>query len=308
MTEHAVLTTEAERLFTLPPERWAIPPGVGASPFFKWVGGKSHLLNRLACRLPTDRTGRYWEPFLGGASLFFAVGSSFPEPARLSDVNSELIVTFRAVRDHPHDVISALRDHQAAHSKTRFERIRDRVPDSDVERAARFLYLNKTCYNGVYRVNGQNRFNSPYAATGRGPTVDGRRIHAASTALSAAVLTSADFGDITPQAGDVVYCDPPYDGCYDKYTADGFTADDQERLADAVHAWADNDVFVMVSNSDTPLVRRLYADCYVTRVPGSRRVNSDTSGRKPGTELIITTYEHPMWATDRFEQMPLLRS
>ena len=303
-------STLLARLFPPPTATDELAEGKRAAPFFKWVGGKTRLLKQIESRLPVDTTGRYWEPFLGAGAVFFAVDHRFAGGAVLSDLNLDIVTVFEAVRDSPDEVIRLFTEHQYAHTKHHYKEMRASDPEtlSRAERAARFLYLNKTCYNGVYRVNGSGRFNSPFSAGGHSPIVNSRPIRLAAAALQDTVVRLGDFTTARPHAGDVVYCDPPYDGAYDKYTPAGFGEEHQRRLAGMVREWADDGALVMVSNYDTALVRELYAGCYLSPVFSPRVVNRDPNGRAATKELIITTYEHPMWKSDRFQQLPLPRA
>lgn len=288
----------------LPPSQ---PVTTAPAPFFKWVGGKRHLLGDITCRLPDRSSGNYWELFLGSGALFFAAGRFF-DTAVLSDINPELIGTFMAVRDDPGGVLELLGVHAREHSRAHYHKMRNAEGLSGVETAARFLYLNKTCYNGLYRVNSAGKFNVAYSDQVYSEICNGPAVRAASEALreTHTALAAEDFEHAAPGDGDVVYCDPPYHGGYDKYAPGGFSDEDHERLAAAVRRWADTGAFVVVSNYDTPLVRDLYKGFYFTLVSSPRTVNADIRGRGATPELIITTYEHPMWHTDKWKQLALL--
>ena len=261
-------------------------------PFLKWVGGKQYLLPEILKRLP-PKVGNYWEPFLGAGAVFFGL-ANMAKQAVLSDINADLVNAFVAVRDHPNDLIGHLREHVGAHSKQHYLEVRQRpsVPLSCARSAARFIYLNKAGYNGLYRVNRQGDIN---VAFGRHPNpniCDVNRIGVASAVLRHATLRTGDFTEIVPTGGDFVYCDPPYHATHNRYTAFPFNAEDQHRLADTVRQWAEQGVNVMVSNSDAPLIREIYEGFRFSTVKAPRLVNLDVTKRGLVPELIVTTYDH----------------
>ncbi len=266
-----------------------------ARPFVKWAGGKRSLISEIMRRLPASIDEReYWEPFVGGGALFFALENRIRQ-AHLSDVNQDLVLTYNMVRKEPEKVIALLAEHERRHHDRHYYytvRSRDKSPDP-IEAAARFIYLNKTCYNGLYRVNRQGQFNVPRGSY-KNPTIcDEDNLHAASEALKKAKMIVRDFSSIKPGDGDFVYCDPPYDGTFAGYASDGFADHDQNRLRDAALRWHDIGAHVMISNSDTPLVRDLYDGCdpfVIREVAAPRNINSNGNGRGPTSELIITTY------------------
>ena len=282
----------------------AEPPA--AVPFIKWAGGKRSLIPHLAPHFP-DKIGTYWEPFLGGGAVFFAFAARMRR-ARLSDSNVELMITYQVVKERPSDLIEKLRVYERKHQqrkgrkyadgKTYYLRVRANqhrnVPTvqgrDDVEVAARFIYLNKTCFNGLYRVNKRGQFNVPEGGYERPDICNEERIQAASESLAGATLEVGDFSKITPSRGDLVYCDPPYDGTFTGYQAGGFDGDAQVRLRRAAQEWATNGATVVLSNADTPTMRCLYSDPIwnVHEASAPRVINSNGSGRDAVAELIIT--------------------
>ncbi len=263
-----------------------------ARPFVKWAGGKRTLIPEIAQRLPDD-FNVYWEPFLGGGAVFFALDSRI-RSAHLSDVNQELALTYQVVRNSPHALVSKLEDHARLHSKDHYLRVRkmDGIP-SAIEVAARFIYLNKTCFNGLYRVNKSGQFNVPMGKY-KNPTIcDAENLHAASEVLHKAEVRLGDFAKIDPSNGDFVYADPPYDGTFAEYDSGGFTDADQRRLRDAAVKWHRLGAAVMVSNADTPLIRDLYGrqpfTLHTVRAP--RNINCKADGRGEVGELLITSYD-----------------
>lgn len=190
--------------------------------------------------------------------MFFGLAAEQAQHSHLSDANEELILCWRMVHSRPSDVSDALRLHAQRHSKSHYLQTRAKHRLSDpVERAARFIYLNKTCFNGLYRVNKQGRFNVP-CGNYRNPAIcDEANLAAVSAAMANASLRWGGYEGIFPSAGDLVYCDPPYDGTFTAYTGHGFEESDQRSLRDCAVAWADAGAHVVVSNSDTDLIRKL---------------------------------------------------
>lgn len=269
---------------------------VKAVPFIKWVGGKRSLLAQIRPHLP-EKFGRYFEPFLGGGALFFDLR---PERATLSDKNDRLVRAYWGVRHHVDEVVRLLSSYR--YEREFFEEMRRTDADSlgEAEAAAWFIYLNKTCFNGLYRVNGKGKFNVPFGRY-KSPTIcDEENLRAAARALSGSeiVCTCTDFEKAAREAerGDLVYFDPPYvpiskSSNFTGYTAGGFTKEDQERLRDVADLLRLRGVHVLISNSNAPLVRELYDERRFTIVPISARrsVNATASGRGAITELLMVS-------------------
>ena len=260
-------------------------------PFVKWVGGKRQLLDRLVRYIP-ERFGTYHEPFVGGGALFFHLR---PERACLSDSNERLIRTYRGLRDDPERVIELLREYP--HDKEFFLEFRTRDIDAsecDAEVAAWFIYLNKTAYNGLYRVNSKNIFNVPFGDNKNPNICDADNIRACSRALQTAKLEVGDFETVLDRAKprDFVYFDPPYvplsvTSAFTSYTRDGFDMNDQVRLRDVALELKKRGVYVLLSNSSAPAVRELYADFELIEVRARRAVNCKVEGRGEVKELLI---------------------
>jgi DNA adenine methylase len=272
--------------------RQAKPPS-RPRPFLKWAGGKGQLLDQLRPLMPGS-FGRYFEPFLGGGAVYFALR---PPTACLSDSNEELINTYRILRDRPADLLRALQPLRT--DELTYYRWRDAEVSrlSDVKRAARLIYLNRTCYNGLYRVNKQGRFNVPYGRHRSPPRVKAAELRAASQALQRANLVCADYRQAVAQAsaGDFIYLDPPYVPVsrysdFKRYTQAFFSLEDHVALADAVRDLTRRGCLVMLSNSDCPQVRELYRGMRMTRVHARRRINKDGSKRSAISELVIRNY------------------
>lgn len=229
-----------------------------ACPFIKWAGGKRALIPSLAKHFP-EKIGTYWEPFVGGGAVFFTMADRM-DRAILSDTNEELIITYQTVKNQVGELIDALRVHAAGHKEDSYYlRMRATEPETQVKIAARFIYLNKTCYNGLYRVNRSGKFNVPKGRYKDPGILNENGLRAASEVLQKTTIHIGGFDRVVkPGADDFIYCDPPYDGCFTGYQAGGFDECDQERLRNSVNGWVDAGARVMLSNSDTPLIRRLY--------------------------------------------------
>lgn len=268
-------------------------------PIVKWVGGKTKLLPELKQRMPA-KYGRYFEPFAGGAALFFDL---LPSLATIADFNADLIATYETVAHEPEEIILWLMAHKAAHTaddhyndvRTRWNRGEFETPSA---RAAAFIYLNKTCFNGLYRVNLDGKFNVPKGKYKKPPICDEAGLRAASEALSHVALHAGDFRVTTGYAvrNDFVYFDPPYvpvskTSNFTSYTGEGFGINEQCALADHARALVRRGVKVMLSNSDTRIVRELYQDDFhIDTVQCGRAINSKGAGRGKVREVIITSY------------------
>ena len=269
---------------------------MSAVPCVKWIGGKRQLLSELRKHVPTFK--RYFEPMLGGGALFFDIA---PRIAFLGEQNSRLVTTYKGVRDHVEDVIELLKTYpyeKEFYLATRAKDIDDFQKYGRAEVAAWFIYLNKTGYNGLYRVNQSGGFNAPFGKY-TNPTICNEDVlRTASKALQRAKLVTGDFELTTAgaRAGDFVYFDPPYvpvstTADFTAYTVGGFNMTDQIRLRDYARALAKRGVHVVLSNSDTPPVRDLYGakPFVIHEVQARRSVNSKTAKRGKVGELIITT-------------------
>jgi DNA adenine methylase len=267
--------------------------GSTAAPFVKWAGGKRLLLPKLLPLLPSLEAGRrYSEPFLGGGAVFFALQ---PERALLADLNAELIEVFAAVQDDVEAVVEALQP--LKNDEDTYYRVRRSRPRKAATRAARFIYLNKTCFNGLYRVNTRGDFNVPFGRHGQQLLVcDVDQLTAASRALASAELAVGDFGATgrRARAGDVVYFDPPYTTAHSnngfiEYNQRVFSWADQRRLARNALALVRRGVHVAISNADHPAITALYADrafC-LHRISRWSTMAGKPQHRFPATELLI---------------------
>jgi DNA adenine methylase len=276
-------------------ERSQIAMRSGVRPILKWAGGKWQLMPTLERHFPPlASVRRYFEPFVGGAAVFFHL--QYPR-SHLSDTNAELVNVYQVVRDRVGELIAALGAH--VNTADHYYRVRAQDPAtlSAMERAARLIYLNKTCYNGLYRVNRQGRFNVPFGRY-RNPTIcDPANLEAASRALRHATLAVGDHETALRDAtgGDFVYFDPPYQpvsrtASFTSYTDARFDASEQERLARTYRRLHRAGCYLMLSNSDTPLIRDLYAGFRIETIAANRAINCRADGRGPVAELVIVNY------------------
>jgi DNA adenine methylase len=285
-----------------PPAAVPAPAAVPvARPFLKWAGGKTQLLGAIAPRLPAGSPpdhGTYHEPFLGGAALFFHLR---PKKARLTDANGELINAYLAVRDHVERLIAELTELAGRTQSRDYYEIREWAPSDKVQQAARLIYLNKTCYNGLYRVNRAGRFNVPYGRYTKPRVCDAENLRACSAALKNVDIAPAGFESVLEVAapGDFVYFDPPYQPVsirsFTAYHNNSFGEQQQRELAGAFRALSKKGVKVMLSNSDSNFIRELYQEEYIriVNVPAKRSINSVGSERGQVGEVLVMNYQPP---------------
>ena len=267
-------------------------------PIVKWVGGKRQLMFELLENIPKSYN-RYFEPFIGGGALFFELK---PNNAYISDMNEELINLYQVVRDNVEELIKDLQKHDI--SKEYFMQIRniDRTKKyqnwSDVKKASRFIYLNRTCFNGMYRVNSKGEFNVPFGNYKNPRIIDENNLINCSNLLQKTEIKNADFSKILNyiQEGDFVYFDPPYvplneTSSFTSYTKYGFDIDMQFKLRDICDELDSMGVKFMLSNSDTKLVNELYANYEIKKVFASRQINANPNGRGKITEVLVKNYD-----------------
>jgi DNA adenine methylase len=263
-------------------------------PFLKWVGGKGQLLAQYQPFFPTDFT-TYYEPFLGGGAVFFHLQ---PVQAQLMDINPELVNVYRCVRDQVEAVIHLLEQHQHQHSQDYYYQMRATLGRTDVEQAARLIYLNKTCYNGLYRENSKGQFNVPMGRYKAPKICHSELLRAASQALRRTQIEVQSFDkvrDLAQDSRDFVYFDPPYHPLsltsrFTEYNRYAFSQTDQERLRDLFAELAQRGVKVMLSNSDCPFIRQLYQDFSIHTISASRAINSNAQKRGKINEVLVTSY------------------
>ena len=276
-------------------------------PFVKWAGGKTQLLQQLYALVPVQ-FNRYFEPFLGGGALFFYLISMKSEKfiAYLSDINSELITSYNIVKSNAEELIVLLKRYEIEYQKSPSEyyyQLRDVIrPKNDIEKAARFIALNRTCYNGLYRVNSKGLFNVPWGKYKDPVICNSKNLRNVSLALqrSDAIIQVSDYKEIllkNAKEGDFIYLDPPYrpsssTAYFTKYTDTGFNDKDQRDLANIFEELTKRKCKVMLSNSNTPLIRDLYSKLAkdIREVNAIRAINCKGSGRIGYTELIIRNY------------------
>jgi DNA adenine methylase len=267
-----------------------------ASPVIKWVGGKTKLLPELLARMPAQ-FDRYYEPFVGGAALFFRVA---PARAVLNDSNADLVALYRTIAHDADGVIKKLETHRAKHDERHYYATRERwnhnhTTWSEAERAATFIYLNKTCFNGLWRVNRAGDFNVPIGRYADPPICVPAALHAARSVLARADIREGSYKHAVEDAkrGDFVYFDPPYDpvtptASFTSYTAGAFGPDQQRELAETARELVGRGCKVMLSNSDTSFVRSIYKGFRIERVKCPRAINSNAAKRGDVDEVIAT--------------------
>ena len=266
-------------------------------PIVKWVGGKRQLMFELLKNMPEDYN-RYFEPFIGGGALFFELQH---ENAYISDMNEELINLYQVVRDNVDKLIIDLQKHDI--SKEYFINIRniDRTEEyenwSDVKKASRFIYLNRTCFNGMYRVNSKGEFNVPFGHYKSPRILDKNNLINCSNLLQKTEIKHADFSEILKKVkkDDFVYFDPPYvplseTSSFTSYTKDGFDIDMQFKLRDVCDELDSMGVKFLLSNSDTKLVNELYENYNIKKVFASRQINANADGRGKISEVLVRNY------------------
>jgi DNA adenine methylase len=302
-----------------------------ARPFLKWAGGKSQLLAQLENYYPSDlragRIRRYVEPFLGGGAVFFAIAQRYPiESAYLSDINPDLVLTWQVVQQRPADLLDILERYQRAYNQTPEERrghlfltMRDAFnrgrPDINtakrsadwIRRAAQLIFLNKTCFNGLFRLNSKGEFNVPFGKYKTAVICDAANLIAASHALQKAEIRQADYMECWSHIDEntFVYFDPPYrplsqTASFTAYTKDGFSDNEQIRLAQFFRKLdKEKKPKLMLSNSDPTnenlgddFFKNAYSGYNIFRVLAGRAINSDSKKRGKINELLITNYPH----------------
>ena len=275
---------------------------VALQPFTKWTGGKRQLLPVIRELMPKTYN-RYFEPFVGGGALFFDLA---PKNAVINDFNAELINCYQQIKDNPQELIEILKVHQEYNSKEYYLDLRSADRDeridmmSEVQRAARILYMLRVDFNGLYRVNSKNQFNVPYGRYKNPKIVDENLVSAISTYLNnnQIEIKKGDFEKavLDVQPGDFVYFDPPYiplseTSAFTSYTHEGFSYDDQVRLRDTFKKLSDIGAYVMLSNSSSFLVEELYRDFNIHYVEATRTNGAKSSSRGKISEIIVTNYE-----------------
>ncbi|OEH94058.1 DNA adenine methylase [Bacillus solimangrovi] len=267
-------------------------------PFLKWAGGKRQLLPILRNYFPTT-FDTYYEPFVGAGAVLFDLA---PKTAIINDVNEQLVNVYRSIKTDVDALLHLLDEHTLNHNKDYYYKVRewDRIDKiytmTNIERAARILYLNKTCFNGLYRVNSKGQFNVPFGKYKLPNIVNEKVLRSVNTYLNQhqVTITNDDFAETVSDAkkGDFVYFDPPYvpinrTSSFTGYSKTGFGMDEQERLRDVFINLAERGCHIILSNSYTPYIRELYRDFRIETVQASRIINSKGNSRGKIFEAVI---------------------
>ena len=277
-----------------------------AKPFVKWAGGKRSIIDKLLKLVP-DNYETYFEPFVGGGALLYELQ---PKKAVINDYNIELMNVYECIKDENKfsNMCSELNKHEANHSEEYYYEIRNLDKDkkkfcrlADYKRAARTIYLNKACFNGLYRVNSKNEFNVPSGKKTKVNTYDGPNLGIIHCLLnfSDIKLLSTDFEEAVKDAkkGDFIYFDPPYDSdtsTFTSYTENGFGKDEQKRLSDVFKELDKRGCFVMLSNYNTKLIKELYKDYNFNYIKAQRNIGAKSKDRGTVEEVIITNYKNSL--------------
>lgn len=273
----------------------------GVPTFVKWAGGKTQLLSQFEPLIPDDFNS-YVEPFIGSGAMFFFMKKNFePDNIIISDNNEELINVYKMVQNNLEELLVLLQEHKNNHSKEYYYGIRSTLVEelSLLERAARFLYLNKTCFNGLYRVNLKGLFNVPIGSYKNPNIVNEKNLREANELLDGVTIKLQPFEKSLENVkqGDFVYFDPPYyplskTANFTSYTKNAFLDEEQNKLADVYHEMDQLDCKLMLSNSDTPFIHNLYSGngYRVEKVQARRMINSNASKRGAIDEVLVMNY------------------
>lgn len=277
---------------------------VTPKPFVKWAGGKRQLISTLNPNLP-DSFGTYFEPFLGGGALLFhMLTERHGQKCSISDLNSDLVLAYTTIRDRVDSLISSLKSHERNYqkdSKSYYYSVRANNPRSEIEKTSRLLFLNRTCFNGLYRVNSKGKFNVPLGKYTNPNIVNEENLHSVSTILqsSRVSIKCRDFEAVLRDAkkGDLVYFDPPYQPVsetanFTSYTNKNFTFDDLSRLVELCMKLDSKGCKVLLSNSDSKQVSDMFAKrpWKVSKIQANRSINSNSKKRTGHFELLIKNY------------------
>lgn len=276
---------------------------IKGKPFVKWAGGKRQIIDKLKKYIP-EEYNTYYEPFVGGGALLFELA---PKNAVINDFNDELMNVYTCIKDSDkfEKMCKELNHHEAEHSEEYYYKIRNIDRDRkkynklpDYKKAARTIYLNKACFNGLYRVNSKNEFNVPFGKKEHVNTYEGQNLGIICGYLNFnnVEILSTDFEEAVKSAkeGDFIYFDPPYDSdknIFTSYTNEGFGKDEQERLAKVFKDLDSRGCYVMLSNHNTKLINDLYKGYNIHIIEAKRNINSDGKKRGKVEEVIITNYD-----------------
>ena len=266
-----------------------------AGPVIKWAGGKKSLLRQYQPHFPSEGSyNRFFEPFFGGGAVFFHLQ---PPQSFLFDLNKELIELYQVLREDVESLIETLKQHRNEEDYFYHVRALDPATMTPIEQTARFIFLNRTCYNGLYRVNRRGQFNVPFGRYNNPTICNEKKLRAASYALQNAHLEGADFSLVLElaQAGDLIYFDPPYEPLsstsnFTSYTSNGFSSEEQRRLAKVYRELDKRGCLLMLSNSTADLIHELYSAYQLHEISARRAINSKAGGRGAITELLVTNF------------------
>ncbi|MEX2192467.1 MAG: DNA adenine methylase [Nitrosarchaeum sp.] len=277
---------------------------VTPKPFVKWAGGKRQLIPTLNQNLP-ESFGTYYEPFLGGGALLFHIlTDKNGQKCSISDLNSDLVLAYTTIRDRVDSLIVSLKNHEKNYQKdseSYYYSIRESNPRSEIEKTSRLIFLNRTCFNGLYRVNSKGKFNVPLGKYSNPNIVNEENLYAVSDILQSSRISikCRDFEAVLRDAkkGDLVYFDPPYQPTsatanFTSYTNKDFTYDDLTRLAELCLKLDSRGCNVLLSNSDSKEVADIFAKntWKITRIEANRSINSNSKKRTGHFELLIKNY------------------
>jgi len=270
--------------------------------FVKWAGGKLQLIDQFKAFFP-DKFNTYFEPFVGsGAVAFYILQKYQPKQVVLSDINEELINAFNVIKTNVEELINKLMEHKTEHTQNGKDyfysmRLLNASKLTSLERAARFIYLNKTCFNGLYRVNSKGQFNVPIGSYKNPDIVQADKLRRISKLLKTVKIKVMSFEKITDLAkkGDLIYFDPPYyplkkGKSFTTYTKNNFLEKEQEKLAEVFTQLNKKGCKVMLSNSDTKFIKDLYKDYSVNTVKATRMINCNGADRGKINEVVVTNY------------------
>ena len=277
---------------------------IKGKPFVKWAGGKRQIMDKLKKYIPYE-FNNYYEPFVGGGALLFELS---PKNAVINDSNKELMNVYECIKDEKKytKMCNELNHCEANHSEEFYFELRNKDRDknkfnkmADYKRAARTIYLNKACFNGLYRVNSKNEFNVPFNKKTKVNTYDAQNLGIIHSYLNFnnIKMLNCDFEEAVKEAkkGDFIYFDPPYDSdttTFNSYTEDGFGKNEQIRLANVYKDLDSRGCYVMLSNHNTKLVNELYKDYNINIIEAKRNINANGKKRGNVEEVIITNYEN----------------
>lgn len=269
------------------------------SPFLKWAGGKKQLIEQFKQFFPV-KTERYFEPFVGGGAVaFYIIQKNNLKEIYLSDINEELINCYEVIRDDVEELISKLKQHRENHNKAYYYAIRELIPEilSKTERASIFIYLNKTCFNGLYRVNSKGKFNVPIGSYKNPSIFQEDNLRELSGILKNVKILKMSFDKVLDYAkeGDFIYLDPPYypikkGKSFTSYTRNNFSEQDQIKLAEVFRKLDKKRCKVMLSNSDTEFIKDLYQGYSIHIVKANRMINCDATKRGVVNEVVVVNY------------------